>query len=1000
VSGPSSLNLQLNKALDPKWALVPHFFQVGPEVGSPKSVELLALNGMALHFDNEWEQQKEYELSISGLRDVYGQEMARAIHLPFTWDTLPPQIDSVYLRSPYDLLIEMDKAVEKPDSLTINGHYYESKLDENGKLFHIHHPDGWSGAALGINFPHIMDQSGNVGENIGQEVILERFHIGQLKIYHERELILTFTDFLDPVTVQFPDQYLVNEMVPSQVELMGNGYEVRLHLPQPLALGDSVDLRVHQLKNLEGEEKSNLSFHGYYHDGIQEIRVPQAQLIQVFHEMALDKSWPFHEAFRLMDSEMVVEAVLNQSQPEQIQLILNQTLPEGEMMTLVNPPRTSAKGEWISGSQRQLIWDPSPPELLMVEPLSADEFLLYFDKALDPVLAVAPVFYAIEGLQPIEALIGAAANQVILVFDREWTNGEMLTLNISQLEDLNRNAIDEISYSFTYEIPKTPGYRELVINEMMPAPRANLTLPNAEYIEIFNTTSDSFQLGGMKLANSRSDATLPRETIEPKSMIILCPLNQIKEFETYGKVLGLSPWPTLLNGGDEVVLFDHEERLLDRMVYDPQIPGGQEISQNGHSLELINPYYPCETMANRRASRAEHRGTPGTTNSVFDDVPDRTAPQLLNAYPVSDQKLLLEFSKPVGPGFRESMLEVTPTVPVEDFYPDSTDNLNLVVILDQPLASNQAYEIEVSNWKDCAGNLIDPLANRAVFKIPGIPEEGDILLNEVLFNPNTGGPKFVEIYNTSSKYINLKNWKLANINNGEISNRRIISPDNFIFDPFSFLVLTPDSAALIQQYPKGKSEAFFEMNLPSYPIRNGTIIFTDPEEKWEERLDYDESFHHGFLRDPKGISLERFSLLSPANDSKNWHSAASTEGYATPGYTNSQVYAPGDLERGLKISPEVFIPEAAGEQPFTTISYKMDQPGYLATLRIYATNGLLVQALCQNEVWGASGFYTWDGTNQKGARVKAGYYIVWAEVFHPNGQVQNLKKTVVVGVKF
>lgn len=995
VAAPDRLNLQLNKALDPKWAVVPQFFKVSPEIGSPTSVELSSPNGITLFFDQKWEQQKEYELSISGLRDIYGQEMSRVIRLQFTWDTLPPKIDTAYLSSPYDLVIEMDKPVEKPDSLLINGQFFEATM--NGKVLHVQDPDGWAEDVLEISLPLVKDQSGNVGENVQYGLPLDNIHIGRLLIYNEKEMLLAFTDFLDPVTVLFPDHYSVNQQIPERVELMENGYEIRFYLTHPLTLADSVELRVHSLRSKAGKENSNLSIYGQYADGIKEIRVLQAQLIQVFHETDLDL---IHGIFRLIDRDIQVEAVLNQSQPEQIQLILDQPLPEGEMMTLVNPPKTSANGEWISGSQRQLIWDPSPPDLLMVEPLSGHEFLLHFDKALDPVLAVVPVFYGIEGIQPTEVLPGEAPNQVILVFGRDWDDGETLNLTISQLEDLNRNAIDELTYTFIYEIPKTPGFREIVVNEMMPAPRPGLALPHVEYVEIYNPTANTFQLGGMKLANSRSSTTLPRETIEPNTMIILCPLNQVAVFEGYGKVIGLSPWPTLLNGGDEVKLYDSKELLIDRMVYDTGMPGGQDISQNGYSLELVNPYYPCETTANLRPSQADQRGTPGTINSVFDDTPDRLAPQLLSAYPTSENSILLKFSKPVGPGYLESILELIPAVPVENFYPDSLDSFKLVVVIGQSLATNQAYQIKVNNWRDCAGNLIDAQANQASFKVPGVPAEGDLILNEILFNPRTGSPKFVEIYNSSDKYLNLKNWKLANMADDEISSRRVIAAEDMVLDPYSFLVITTDPDGLYQQYPKGEKPTFYEMSLPSYPIRNGSVILMDPEEIWVERFDYDEDFHHGFLRDVKGVSLERYSLTAATNDPNNWHSAAATEGYATPGYKNSQVYEQGNLEMGLEISPKVFIPDAPGEKPFTTISYKMDQPGYLATLRIYATNGLLIQELCQNEVWGASGFYTWDGSNQKGARVKAGYYIVWAEVFHPNGLVQNIKKTVVVGTKF
>lgn len=102
----------------------------------------------------------------------------------------------------------------------------------------------------------------------------------------------------------------------------------------------------------------------------------------------------------------------------------------------------------------------------------------------------------------------------------------------------------------------------------------------------------------------------------------------------------------------------------------------------------------------------------------------------------------------------------------------------------------------------------------------------------------------------------------------------------------------------------------------------------------------------------------------------------------------------------MTISPEIFIPDATGEQPFTTISYKMDQPNYLATLRIFSASGQEVKLLCQNEIWATNGFYTWDGTNEKGEKVGVGYYIISAELIHPAGHVQHIKKTVVVGTKF
>src|SRR5690606_33014497 len=88
------------------------------------------------------------------------------------------------------------------------------------------------------------------------------------------------------------------------------------------------------------------------------------------------------------------------------------------------------------------------------------------------------------------------------------------------------------------------------------------------------------------------------------------------------------------------------------------------------------------------------------------------------------------------------------------------------------------------------------------------------------------------------------------------------------------------------------------------------------------------------------------------------------------------------------------------EQTFTTISYSMDRPGFVGTLHIYNIAGQIVREVCQNDVWGSAGFYTWDGTDSAGRKVRPGYYILWAQVLNLDGQMEQVKKAVVVRTKF
>jgi hypothetical protein len=167
-----------------------------------------------------------------------------------------------------------------------------------------------------------------------------------------------------------------------------------------------------------------------------------------------------------------------------------------------------------------------------------------------------------------------------------------------------------------------------------------------------------------------------------------------------------------------------------------------------------------------------------------------------------------------------------------------------------------------------------------------------------------------------------------------------------------------------------------------------------------DRFAYSKSMHLSLLSTLDGVSLERIRANGPSNGS-NFHSAAGSVGYATPGRANSQAQDTPGGNQDLTVVPEVFTPDDDGQQDFTTLNFHLDQPGYVASVTVYDALGRLTRQLVRNQSLPLDGFVQWDGLDQRGRKAGVGYYILHVELFRPSGgEKREYKKTVVVGARF
>ena len=71
-----------------------------------------------------------------------------------------------------------------------------------------------------------------------------------------------------------------------------------------------------------------------------------------------------------------------------------------------------------------------------------------------------------------------------------------------------------------------------------------------------------------------------------------------------------------------------------------------------------------------------------------------------------------------------------------------------------------SYKMTLHNINDCQGNSEEQIDSEFVKDI--WPEEGSIFINEILFNPQTGGHDYVELYNASNNFIDLSKLIIGN----------------------------------------------------------------------------------------------------------------------------------------------------------------------------------------------------------------------------------------------
>lgn len=469
----------------------------------------------------------------------------------------------------------------------------------------------------------------------------------------------------------------------------------------------------------------------------------------------------------------------------------------------------------------------------------------------------------------------------------------------------------------------------------------------------------------------------------------------------------------IVGGVEEPALLFSEDKITENESFFIRVTRDNSGNWNlVYDEGVTGQFVDLGTTLHNSTSTSSHAGiliqqsTAGTpvNNHYFDDffVGQDTQPPLLgSAEAVSDSEIRISFSEPLDPS----------SVQASDFDIDQGVSVNSAMVQDamvtlttSPLTNGRTYELAVSGVDDLKQNTIAQNSTTTFrYLVYSDPDEGELLLTEVLFNPRTDAVDFVELYNNSEdKFFNLKDWSLARISDEELQQINQISDNDLTINPGQYLALSEDSEILSFEYPRGESMNFVTIDdVPSYNDDEGTVVVLSPAMDTVQLFSYSDEMHYDLLEDENGVSLERVILGGNENDPNLWRSASSSAGFATPGKSNSQSLQEPPPSGKLTIEPKVFLPGNSGSgRDFTTINYELDSGGWFANVTILDQSGRLVSTLANGASLSTSGFFRWDGINDSGSLARMGYHIILFELYDGNGRTEVLKETVVVGRDF
>lgn len=632
--------------------------------------------------------------------------------------------------------------------------------------------------------------------------------------------------------------------------------------------------------------------------------------------------------------------------------------------------------------------DTSAPAIIAHHLVNKSELILEFDEAIDTVISKPKCSHQSKN---IPARFLSVHTLSINLSEAELINNSNPELHLYGIRDPAGNNLDSV-FRFHYLYGETAIPGQIRITEVFPDPAPSIGLPNAEFIELTNLSTEFLELGNLTISDPGTTATLGSYILPPNQSVILCRLADSALYDKFGPVLALKSWPALNNDSDSLSIYTQDSKLIDKLEYDLDRFSNHWKYEGGWTFEPAHHELLCLGFGGWTFSESSTGGTPGKyipSVKAFKPEPFR----LVRHEALADSSIVLYFNSPVESNWEsiEIQSKTGDVLPEEIRFDEKTLTLSLPFQMD----SGVCYTLSLKTITDCIGRTLD---TSFATGFPVSIGPNDVILSEILFNPPTGGSDFIEIYNQSDRLLGVSGlYVFSRDSTGELSHYKALSAGRELLPPKSFIAFSSDPEWVKNHYhPPRDAQIRLSKTLPTLPDQSGNVGLASTDATQLDFLVYTDDMHSFLLHSRDGVSLERSFSPHAHNFPPIWKSASYSVGYATPGYQNSRSLG-GKAEVRFEFYPKQFSPNNDGTDDYLEIHWVHPERSEAALyIQIFDRPGNFLTSIRNGEIASETDVSTWDGSLPDGTQLPAGDYIVWAMARLSDGRVIRDKAAVVL----